>query len=122
MTNLIETLSAAARDHVAAVLSATRPQTAACMACGRAVNAERAQVWGPASVLFGPLHRRLRHRMAGVRHSPCRLRDQDRPPEANGSPNDQGQTQAPEAHPTAAHCCLMDLSALPRKLSSLKII
>jgi endogenous inhibitor of DNA gyrase (YacG/DUF329 family) len=46
MTSLIETLSAAARDHVTAVLAETKPQTAACMACGRAVNAGRATLGG----------------------------------------------------------------------------
>jgi endogenous inhibitor of DNA gyrase (YacG/DUF329 family) len=46
MTNLIETLTAAARDHTAAVLSETKPEKAGCMACGRAVNAERAKLGG----------------------------------------------------------------------------
>src|SRR6266853_6782043 len=46
MTSLIETLSAAARAHAAAVLSETKPETAACMACGRAVNAEPAKLGG----------------------------------------------------------------------------
>jgi endogenous inhibitor of DNA gyrase (YacG/DUF329 family) len=46
MINLIETLSAAARAHAAAILSETKPETAACMACGRAVNAERAKLGG----------------------------------------------------------------------------
>jgi hypothetical protein len=67
MTNLIETLSAAAREHAAAVLAETKPETAACMACARAVNAERAKLGGPAPVLFGPLHGRLQRGMAGVR-------------------------------------------------------
>jgi hypothetical protein len=43
---LIETLSAAARAHAAAILSETKPETAACMACGRAANAERAKLGG----------------------------------------------------------------------------
>ena len=46
MTNLIETLSAAARVHAAAVLVETKPETAACMTCGRAVNAEPAKFGG----------------------------------------------------------------------------
>jgi endogenous inhibitor of DNA gyrase (YacG/DUF329 family) len=46
MTNLIETLTVAARHRAAAVLSETKPETAACMACGRAVNAERAKLGG----------------------------------------------------------------------------
>jgi hypothetical protein len=46
MANLIETLSAAARAHAAAVFSETKPETAACMACGRAVNAEHANLGG----------------------------------------------------------------------------
>src|SRR5215467_12800721 len=46
MINLIETLSAAARAQAAAVFSETKPETATCMACGRAVNAERAKLGG----------------------------------------------------------------------------
>jgi endogenous inhibitor of DNA gyrase (YacG/DUF329 family) len=46
MINLIETLSAAARAHAAALLSETRPETAACTACGRAVNAARSKLGG----------------------------------------------------------------------------
>jgi len=46
MASLIETLSAAARAHAAAVFSKTKAETAACMACGRTVNAERAKLGG----------------------------------------------------------------------------
>jgi len=44
MTSLIEALSAAARAHAAALLTETKPEAAACMACGRAANSERAKL------------------------------------------------------------------------------